>query len=107
MNKEAERKIQQLQLIEQNLQGIVAQKQTFQMQLSENENALEELEKTKRNVYKIIGTIMISSEKEDLKKELKEQKEILDLRIKSLDKQEKNFREKAEEIQKEVMKEIK
>ena len=46
MNKEAERKIQQLQLIEQNLQGIVAQKQTFQMQLSENENALEV-----RNVY--------------------------------------------------------
>ena len=107
MNKEAERKIQQLQLIEQNLQGIVAQKQTFQMQLSENENALEELEKTKRNAYKIIGTIMISSEKGDLIKELKEQKEILDLRIKSLDKQEKNFREKAEEIQKEVMKEIK
>jgi len=107
MNKETEKKIQQLQLIEQNLQNIVMQKQAFQMQLMENENAFNELDKTKKNAYKIIGTIMVSSNNEDLKKELKEQKEVLDIRIKSLDKQEKNFREKAEEIQKEVMKEIK
>jgi len=107
MNKETEKKIQQLQLIEQNLQNIVMQKQAFQMQLMENENAFNELDKTKKNAYKIIGTIMVSSNNEDLKKELKEQKEVLDIRIKSLDKQEKNFREKAEEIQKEVMKDIK
>jgi len=75
--------------------------------LAENENALEELEKSKKDAYKIIGAIMISSDKDNLKKELKEQKDILDLRIKSLDKQEKSFKEKAEDIQKEVMKEIK
>lgn len=107
MNKETEKKIQQLQLIEQNLQNIIMQKQAFQIQLMENENATSELEKTKRDAYKIIGTIMINSNKDDLKKELKEQKEILDVRIKSLEKQEKNFQEKAEEIQKEVMKDIK
>jgi len=107
MNKESEKKIQQLQLIEQNLHSIINQKQTFQMQLSENENALEELEKTKKDVYKIIGTIMVNSDKEDVKNELKEQKEILDLRIKTLEKQENKFKEKAEEIQKEVMKDIK
>ena len=106
MNKEAERKIQQLQLLEQNLQNIIMQKQSFQMQLMENENALGELEKTKKDAYKIVGTIMISANKDDLKKELKEQKEILDVRIRSLEKQEKTFQEKAEELQKEVMKEI-
>jgi len=106
MNKETEKKIQQLQLFEQNLNNIIMQKQTFQMQLMENDNALNELEKTKKDAYKIVGTIMVSSNKEDLKKELNEQKEILDLRIKSLEKQEKNFKEKAEDIQKEVMKEI-
>jgi len=93
MNKESEKKIQQLQLIEQNLHSIINQKQTFQMQLSENENALEELEKTKKDVYKIIGTIMVNSDKEDVKNELKEQKEILDLRIKTLEKQENKFKE--------------
>lgn len=107
MNKETEKKIQQLQLIEQNLQNIIMQKQAFQMQFIENENAISELEKTKRDAYKIIGTIMVSVNKEDLKKELKEQKEILEVRIKSLEKQEKTFQEKAEELQKEVMKDIK
>ena len=107
MNKETEKKIQQLQLLEQNLQNIVMQKQAFQMQLMENENALNELDKTKKDAYKIIGAIMVNSNKEDLKKELKEQKEVLDLRIKSLEKQEKSFKEKAEEVQKEVMKDIK
>ena len=107
MNKEAEGKIQQLQLLEQNLQNISMQKQSFQMQLMENDNALEELDKVKKDAYKIIGTIMVSSDKEELKKELKEQKEILDLRLKNLDKQENNFKDKAEEIQKEVMKGIK
>ena len=68
MNKETEKKIQQLQLIEQNLQNIVMQKQAFQMQLMENENAFNELDKTKKNAYKIIGTIMVSSNNEDLKK---------------------------------------
>lgn len=107
MNKDMENKIQQLHLLENNLQNISMQKQTFNMQLMENENAINELSKSKKNVYKIIGTIMVSSNKEDLEKELKEQTEVLNLRIKSLDKQENNFKEKAEEIQKEVMKEIK
>tara|TARA_Y100000310_G_scaffold340694_1_gene437387 strand:+ start:344 stop:667 length:324 start_codon:yes stop_codon:yes gene_type:complete len=107
MNKEMEGKIQQLQMLEQNLQNVVMQKQSFQMQLMENENAIKELDKVKKDAYKIIGTIMVSSDKDELKKELNEQKEILDLRLKNLDKQENNFKEKAEEIQKEVMKDIK
>jgi len=107
MNNETEKKIQQLQLIEQNLQNVSMQKQAFQMQLMENENASGELSKTKKDAYKIVGTIMISANKENLEKELKEQRDVLDLRIKSLEKQEKIFKEKAEEIQKEVMKEIK
>ena len=77
------------------------------MQSMENDNAIKELNKTKKDAYKIIGTIMVSSDKEELKKELEEQKEILELRLKNLDKQENNFKDKAEEIQKEVMKDIK
>ena len=100
MNKETEKKIQQLQLLEQNLQNIIMQKQSFQMQLMENENALSELDKTKKDVYKIVGTIMINANKEDLKKELKEQKEILDVRIRSLEKQEKIFRKKLKNCKK-------
>ena len=105
--KETEQKIAQLQLLEQNLQNFLIQKQAFQTKLIELENALKELEKTKNTVYKIVGTIMVASKKEDLKKDLKSQKEIIELRIKNLEKQEEKIKEKAKETQTEVMKEIK
>ena len=107
MNKDAEQKIEQLQLIEQNIQTISAKKQNFQTHLLEIENALEELTKTKNKVYKIVGSIMVLSEKDDVEKYLNSKKEILDLRIKNLEKQEKKFKDKLNEIQQEVLKELK
>ncbi len=105
--KNTEDKIAQLQMLEQNIQNFLLQKQTFQSQLLEVDNALEELEKTKGQAYKIVGAIMISSEKEDLKKELDGKKEILDLRIKTIEKQENNLRDRASKIQSEVLEDIK
>jgi len=43
VSKETEKDIAQLQLIEQNLQNFLVQKQTFQTQLLEIDNALKEL----------------------------------------------------------------
>ena len=107
INKETEQRIVQLQLIEQNLQNFLIQKQNFQSQLIEIENALQELEKTKDTAYKIVGPVMIASDKDELKKDLKEKKEAFELRIKNLEKQEKNLRDKATELQQTVMKELK
>jgi len=75
--------------------------------LVEIDNALEELEKSKGNTYKIIGSIMVASEKESLKKDINSKKEILDLRIKSIEKQENQLREKASNLQSEVLQKIK
>ena len=72
MNKDTEKKIQQFQIIEQQLDNIILQKQNFQVQLAENENASVELEKSNKTPYKIIGTIMVSSERNSLLKDLKE-----------------------------------
>lgn len=105
-SKETEEKIRQLQLFEQNMQNVLMQKQNFQSQIIEIENALKELEKSEGKVYKITGTIMIDSNKNKLEKELKERTEILDLRFKSIKKQEDELRKRAETIQKEVMEEI-
>ena len=57
-------------------------------------------------VYKIVGNIMLSKKKEDLKKELISKKGIIDIRIKSLEKEESKTREKANILQKEVIGEI-
>ncbi len=100
--KEFEEKIQHMQLIEQNLQTFLIQKQSFQMQLAETESALKELE-TAGDAYRIIGNIMVKAKKEELKKELSSKKEMLDLRIKTLERQEARLKEQAETIQKEVL----
>ena len=107
MKKETEQKIEQIQLIEQNLQNILGQKQNFQAQLLEVENALEELNKSKDKIYKIVGSIMVLSEKNDVEKYLNSKKEIMELRIKNLEKQEDKLKEKVNEFQQEVLKELK
>lgn len=106
-NKETENKIAQLQMLEQNIQSFLMQKQQFQSQQVEVDNALEELEKAKDKAYKIIGAIMIESDKENLKKDLQNKKEVIDLRVKTVEKQEIQFKEKAEKLQKEVLSGIK
>jgi len=107
MNKDIQEEIMQLQILEQNMQNILLQKQQFQIQLNETENATKELEKTKDNVYKIIGTVMLSTTKPSLKKELKEKQETLNLRIKNIEKQEGLIKTKSSEIQEKVMKSMK
>ena len=105
VQKETEEKIAQLQLLEQNLQNTLMQKQHFQSDLMEAENALNEID-TAEEVYKIVGNIMISKKKEDLKKELDSKKEITNIRIKNLEREESKVREKASALQKEVIGEI-
>ena len=106
VEKETEKKISQLQMMEQSMQSFLMQKQQFQAQLVEIESALKELEKSKE-AYKIVGNIMVSSNKEDLKNDLQKKKEMAELRIKTLEKQESQIKEKASSVQEEVMKELK
>lgn len=105
MEKKVEEKIQELQMIEQNLQGFLAQKQAFQAQLMEAETALKELKNTEK-AYKIVGNIMILADKKELEEELNSKKEIAELRIKTLERQEAKLRESASELQKEVLEEM-
>jgi len=106
VSKEAEQKINQLQLLEQSLQNLSMQKQQFQLQQVEIESALKELESVKE-AYKIVGNIMVLSKQGDLKKDLNSKKEIVEIRVKNLEKQENQLREKASKLQNEVLKEMK
>lgn len=107
MDKETEQQISQLQLLEQNLQVFQAQKQNFQAHLFEVENALKEVENAKGQAYKIVGAIMVSSDPEKLKRDLESKKEVLELRIKNIRKQEDSVKEKAEKLQADVVKKLK
>ena len=106
LSKETENQIKELQVLEQNLQSVLMQKQAFQLELNEVENAVEELAKSSSDVYKIAGNIMIKSSKEGISKELKQKKDLIALRLKSLDGQEKSVSENTESIRKKVLSKI-
>ena len=106
MDKELQEKIAKLQALEQSMQQYVMKRQQFAQKLMEVSSALKEIENAPE-MYKIVGNIMVKTDKETLSKELSERKEMADLRIKTLEKQESKVSEKVEELKTEVMKELK
>ena len=99
---ESQKKISELQVMEQRLQGLIMQKQNLQSQSLEIENALVESNDSEE-VYKITGQIMIKTNKDKLIKELKEKKELLDKRVDTIEKQEEKLRENLLPLQEEIM----
>ena len=107
LDKETQEKIQELQSYEQTLHSLLIQKQAFQIELTETENAFLEIGNSKDDIFKLIGNIMVKAEKKKVEEELKRKKELLSLRLKSIESQESSLINKAEELKKEVMKKIK
>lgn len=105
ISKETEKKLNQLQLLEQSMQNLLMQKQQFQLQQVEIESALKELENVDE-AYKIVGNIMVLSKKNNLKEDLDSKKEVVELRVKNMEKQENQLREKASKLQGEILKEM-
>jgi len=105
-NNSREQKVKDLQMTEQNVQNLSLQKQTSQVELNEINNALAEIEKTDDEIYKILGGIMIKTDKSALKKELGEKKKLLELRIQAIEKQEKLVSEKAKKLRSEISQEF-
>ena len=94
-------KIQEVQIIEQNLQNLLLQKQAFQMEISETKAAKKEIEKSE-DIFKIIGQLMIKTDKEKTMEELMNKEKILDLRMKSIEKQEASLIERSENLKKDI-----
>jgi prefoldin beta subunit len=93
-----EKSIQEIQFLEQGLQNILFQKQAFQMELSETRDALKELETAGDEVFKVIGQIMIKSDKSKMKEEMLSKIKIFELRMKELEKQETSLSSRVEKI---------
>ncbi len=96
-------KMQELQILEQNLQNTMMQKQAFQMELSETRSALSEIEKADDDVFKIVGQMMIKSDKKKVLESLKNKEKMLNLRMNSLEKQEKTLSEKADVLKRNLV----
>ena len=97
--------INRLQQLRVQVQMIAQQRQQIELRLREVEEALNEMEKTteKTPIYKSVGAILIKTKgKNDVKKELMSNKESLELRKTTLEKQEGRSREKLNELQSKV-----
>ena len=98
---EQEKKIREFQILDQNLQHILLQRQAFQIELRETREALKELEKSGEEIFKVVGQLMIKTDKKTMKEEMANKEKILDLKIKHLDSQEQAFSERLEKLHQE------
>lgn len=90
-----------LQQLQQTLQSILAQKQQVDMEKTEVDQTIAELEKTAEDavIYKAIGSILVKADKTKTKEELVERKELLDTRTTVLAKQEERIRSQVKDAQ--------
>jgi prefoldin beta subunit len=92
--------VAQFQMMQQQLQQVLMQKESMAMAAAEIDRAVAELEKgADKEAYKITGTIMVRKPVDELKKELAESKEELQVRIKSMEAAEQRFTSKLKELQ--------
>jgi len=99
-----EKDIQEIQFLEQGLQNILFQKQAFQMELSESKESIKELENSPDEAFKIIGQIMLRTEKSKIKEEILNKIKIFELRMKELEKQEISLTNRIEKIRNDGLK---
>jgi prefoldin beta subunit len=89
------------QQLQQTLQTVLAQKQQVEIELTEIEQALGEMQKTAddTSIYKSIGTLLVKTEKANVTTDLTERKELLNTRATVLGKQEERLRTQMKDLQ--------
>ena len=95
-------KLQEIQNLEQTFQSLLMQKQAFLIELEETERAFSEIKESDHEVYKLIGQLLLRSDKDKIMQDLEKKKELLNLRIKSLEKQESSFNERIDKLREEI-----
>jgi prefoldin beta subunit len=96
---EMEKMLVEYQNAERQLQSIVMQKYQLQTQVNEITLAQDELKKASGDVYKSVGSVMVKTTKGDAENDLKEKKDLANIRVNTLAKQEEKLRAHMQTIQ--------
>lgn len=90
-----------LQQLQQTLQSVLVQKQQVELELTEIEQALSELQKLADAavIYKAVGSLLVKSEKAKVTSDLNDRKELLNMRASVLGKQEERLRGQLKDLQ--------
>jgi len=103
--KQMQDQLAQFEQLRGQVQMLTNQKAHMEAQAKEVEHAIDELEKVdkKAPIYKSIGSVLVKAKDvKTVKKELTEQKDTLDIRIKAISKQEESVKEKYLELQQKI-----
>jgi len=97
-----------LQQLQQTLQAVITHKQELEIEASETDKAISELDKVtdQTSVYKSVGSLLIKSDRQTLLTELKERKELLGTRITVLGRQEERTKERIKELQEKLQEKL-
>ena len=100
--------INMLQQMQQQMQTILSQKSQYELAAQEARKAVEELNETDDSaaVYMNVGTVVMQKPKSEVISKVSEKIETLEIRIRSIEKQEKILQEKFEKLQSQVRSEI-
>ncbi|MEM5821190.1 MAG: prefoldin subunit [Candidatus Aenigmatarchaeota archaeon] len=97
----SEEKQKEILLTQQQYQNVVLEIETLKLRNKEIEEVLEELNKTDKNdAYKLVGNVLIKRSKQEIINELNEEKELIELRLKNLEKHKQKLEEKLKEFKK-------
>ncbi|MFX0116530.1 MAG: prefoldin subunit beta [Candidatus Hodarchaeota archaeon] len=100
--------IRQLQQLDQQYRSAVIQTEQLSQQLREIETSLKELEGLPDDamVFKAAGTVMFESPVSQVKEELEDKKEVLNLHKSTIEKSGTRTKKKLEELQKKVQQQL-
>ena len=96
--------VAQIQQLQQQAQALLNQKGQMEMMLRENEAALKELEASDEAavIYKSVGEVLFKADRTKMIEDLKEKKDVLDLRLKTLSKQEERIQKRFNQLQEQL-----
>ena len=94
----------QLQQLQQQAQAVMNQKAQIEGLIRETEAALKELEKSGDDavIYKSVGELLFRADKAKLTEELKERKDMMELRLKTMTKQEERIQSRFTQLQEQL-----
>ena len=101
LSPQVQERLVKMQRLQQTLQSILAQKQQVEVESSETEQALGELQKMTDEavIYKAMGTILVKTERVKMITELNERKDLMSTRVTVLGKQEERLRNQLKDIE--------
>jgi len=105
---EVQQQIVKLQQLQAQLNQVLAEKSVLEQELREVSRALEVLKDIPEDgeVFRVAGHLLVRIKKSDAEKELNERKELIELRLKTLEKQESLLRQQISDLQSKIQRSL-